>query len=147
MRSAIRLIPGLAVITALALVTTAVAENEARKVPILQKWSGIHKDEKLQKESPSTGYVINATTFAKLWKTWRPDEKVPEVNFKEEIVLVATAPGPNEVTITPQLSEKGNLVLRPSDTLVEGPGFGYQIVVIKRAGIKTIQGKPIVNDD
>jgi hypothetical protein len=146
MRTGNRLLPGLAVVAALVLAAVAIAEDESKKVPILQKWSGKIKDERLQKESPNTGYINNATSFAKLWKAWRPDDKVPEINFKEEIVVVATAAGPNDVTVIPQLNEKGNLAILARGTLVEGPGFAYQIAVIKRAGIKTIKGKEIVND-
>ncbi len=145
MRTATRLFPGLAVVVLL-LATAVRAEDENKKVPILQKWSGMHKDEKLQKESPATGYVTNARSFAKLWMAWRGDEKVPEVNFKDEIVVVGTAAGPNDVTVIPQLDQKGNLAILARASLVEGSGFGYQLVVIKRAGIKTIKGKEIVSD-
>ena len=146
MRTATRLFPGLAVVVLLVLATAVIGEDDSKKVPILQKWSGMHKDEKLQKESPSTGYVSNAKSFAKLWMAWRPNDKVPEVDFKEEIVVIGTAAGPNDVTLIPQLDKKGNLAILVRGTLVEGTGFGYQMVVIKRAGIKTIKGKEIVND-
>jgi hypothetical protein len=129
-----------------ALVAAVAGADEAKKVPVLQKWDGKVKDETLRKASPTTGYIANEKDFEKLWKAWRPDEKVPKVDFKEELVVVGVADGPNQVNLIPQVNDKGDLSILARATLVGGPGFSYQIATIKREGIKTVKGKPIAND-
>jgi hypothetical protein len=130
---------------ALVIGLSAVRADQSKQIPVLRKWDGKIKDETLRKASPVTGYVANEKEFAKLWQAWRPDDKeVPKIDFEKEIVLVGVASGPNDVRLIPQLDEKGDLQVLARASLVAGPGFGYQIAVVKREGIKTIKGKAIV---
>jgi hypothetical protein len=117
--------------------------DDAKKVPVLRKWSGKIADEKLQKQSPQAGVIADKMVFETLWNAWRPQEEVPAIDFAKELVLVAVAPGPNQVEMTPQLDDKGDLQFLARATLVDGPGFGYQIAVISREGVKTVKGKPL----
>jgi hypothetical protein len=96
--------------------------------------------------SPATGYIANEKEFQHVWKAWRPDEKAPAIDFEKEVVLVGVTPGPNRVSLVPKLDEKGDLHISLRTNLVEGKGFGYGMVTVKREGIKTIKGKPVVND-
>ena len=143
-RSALRVAVG-AVVLAVAAAGLR-ADEPGKAVPVLQKWDGVVKDEALRKSSPMTGYVANEKAFAKLWKDWRPDEKEPKVDFEKEIVLVGVASGPNRVTLQPFLNDKGDLTVHSRSTLIGGAGFGYGMVTVKREGIQTIKGKPIVNE-
>src|SRR6516165_3060378 len=56
-------------------------------------WMGSIDDEKLAKEMPKNGVITNAKDFEKLVKAWKVAEKVREVNFDKEIVLVAKTEG------------------------------------------------------
>jgi hypothetical protein len=109
-----------------------------------RSWQG-RIEVKLLKEAPATGYIAGPKAFAKLWKAWRPKEKVAKVDFAKELVLVGTTRG-SSMGITPSLDDKGNLkvlTLRTSDLR---PDAGYKFVVIPLAGIKTINGKKLVRE-
>jgi hypothetical protein len=146
MRSLARLAAGLAVLLLLAVASPRASADIDKQIKVLQRWGGVIKDDALHKESPATGYIANQKAFERLWKAWRPDEKMPEIDFKAELVLVGTAPGPNKVTLIPQVDERGNLQILARATLIGGAGFGYEIVTVKREGIKTVKGKPISDD-
>jgi hypothetical protein len=65
------------------------------------------------------------------------------VNFEKSLVLVATVPGPNRVLVRPQLEENGNVRFMAAGTRIGGPGFGYALVQVPRAGVKSVNGKPL----
>ncbi len=149
-RSSFRLALAAAVLAA-----SARADEPARDVPVLRTWDGLVQDETLKGvaaslraagSSPASGHIANEKEFLHLWKAWRPGEQAPTIDFAKEVVLVAVTPGPNRVTLVPKLDEKGDLHISLRTNLVEGKGFGYGIVTVKREGIKTIKGKPVVND-
>lgn len=100
-------------------------------------------DAALQKLAPKSGFITDDKTFAKLWKAWRPDEAVPEIDFRKEMVIVGTADGPNLVIFEPQLQDDGDLKFVVASTRMFGPGFGYRLVKVPRDGVKTVNGKSI----
>lgn len=115
-----------------------------RPVAAIKTWSGIIRDEeKLKKQAPTSGYLSDATMFEKLWKVWRPKEEVPKVDFSKQLVLVATVGGPNRIALSASLDDAGDLKVQSRSTLIGGPGFGYALATISRAGIKTFRGKPL----
>jgi hypothetical protein len=147
--------PRLSLVVVLLVAAAAHADEASKDVPVLQTWDGIVTDESLKGaaaslraagSSPAAGYVANEKEFLRLWKAWRPGEKAPAIDFEKEIVLVGVSPGPNRVTLVPKLDEEGDLHISLRTNLVEGKGFGYGIVTVKREGIKTVKGKPVVND-
>ena len=129
------------------------APNEVKAVryamPILRplkpaaEWAGVVWDLKLKAAAPEADYVISdAASWAKLWDTWRGKEKLPEVNFKEELLFVFTALGPNVPCL--ELYRSGsNVCGTVGRTVKGGPGFGYRIVKLPRKGISTFFGQPI----
>lgn len=122
----------------------AADDKPAKPVPAIQKWSGIIRDdETLKRQAPVAGHIADAATFEKLWKAWRPKEAVPKVDFTKELVLVATAAGPNRVAMSATLDDKGDLKVRSRATLIGGLGFGYAIATVSRQGVKSINGKPL----
>jgi hypothetical protein len=132
---ALVLLPGVAV---------AADDKPAKPVPAIQKWSGIIRDdETLKRQAPVAGHITDAATFEKLWKAWRPKEALPKVDFTKELVLVATAAGPNRVALSATLDDKGDLKVRSRATLIGGLGFGYAIATVSRQGVKSINGKPL----
>jgi hypothetical protein len=90
MRHPARLLLGL---VSLGVALPALADD-AKKVPVLRKWTGKLADEKLLKQSPTTDVIADKKVFETLWNAWRPQEPVPAVDFDKELVLVATAAGP-----------------------------------------------------
>jgi RNA polymerase sigma factor (sigma-70 family) len=121
-------------------------EKSSTPVPIKRSWDGIIQDRKLLKEVSDKKIVVENQAWSKLWKAWRTNEKLPTINFIREMVLVLTVTGPNKVS-APELvlGRFGNLkVAPPISTLLPDDGtIGYKIIVIDRAGVKSINGSPV----
>ena len=105
-------------------------------------WMGSIDDEKLAREMPETGVITNSKDFEKLVKAWQVAEKVPEVDFDKEIVLVAKTEG-SRLTLNASLDEKGDLKALGLATRDLRPGFRYVIISVPRQGIKTVNGKEL----
>jgi hypothetical protein len=109
-------------------------------------WSGKFPDDKdlpLMKLAPESGYITDAKAFEKLWKSWRPKDELPKVDFDKEIVFVGTTGcAANRISMSFGLKD-GDLTSRSISTLIGGPGFAYSIAVVPREGVKRINGKPI----
>jgi hypothetical protein len=105
-------------------------------------WMGSIDDEKLAKEMPENGVITNAKDFEKLVKAWKVAEKVPEVNFDKEIILVAKTVG-SKLTLKALLDEKGDLKALGLGTRDLRPGFRYVIISVPKEGVKTVNGKEL----
>lgn len=123
----------------LALLATAVAAQPTKLIPS-DTWVSVIKDETLKKLAPKESVFLDAKEFEKLWKQWRPDDKVPQIDFTKDFVLVTLASGPNKPRVSATI-EEGKMVARAIQTLIGGPGFGYSLDVFPRKGVKTINGK------
>jgi hypothetical protein len=120
-------------------------EPGAKEVKATQEWSGSVENEALQKEAPSDGLITDPKTFTKLWQAWKVGGKMPAVNFKKELALVATTSG-SRLNTTARLTAAGDLKVLSMATLDFAPGFRYQIVLVPRDGVKTVNGKPLAKD-
>lgn len=110
----------------------------------LQRWSGKIGNNDLLSKAPKSGVLTEAKAFEQLWKAWRGDEKVPQVDFAKNIVVVQVAPGgPNVPSAFYKLSDAGDLQAKVASTLIAGPGFGYSLDVLSKEKVKTYQGKKI----
>ncbi|HWG47416.1 MAG TPA: hypothetical protein VN688_31925 [Gemmataceae bacterium] len=118
---------------------------ESRVLALSQQWSGSIADLALKNEAPANGCVTDAKTFEKLWKAWKIGEKVPDIDFKTEMVVVTTTRG-SRLRLTVRLDEKGDLRVDGVATRDLRPGFRYAVGVIKREGVKTIRGKELPKD-
>ena len=105
-------------------------------------WMGSVDDEKLAKEMPENGVITNAKDFEMLVKAWKVADKVPEVNFDKEVVLVAKAEG-SKLTLSASLDEKGDLKALGLGTRDLRPGFRYVIISVPKEGVKTVNGKEL----
>jgi hypothetical protein len=105
-------------------------------------WMGSIDDEKLAKEMPENGVITNAKDFEKLVKAWKVADKVPDVNFDKEIVLVGTTEG-SKLTLNASLDEKGDLKVLGAATRDLRPGFRYVIISVPKEGVKTVNGKDL----
>jgi hypothetical protein len=115
------------------------AQSAPEKVVPNRNWTGIIRDAALRNKAPANGLITDAKTFEKVWKAWCKDEKVPEVDFKKEFVLVTCSSGPNNLGITATLDD-GKLSIRAAQTRLAGPGFGYSLATFSRKGITTVNG-------
>jgi hypothetical protein len=105
-------------------------------------WMGSIEDEKLAKEMPENGVITNAKDFEKLVKAWKVADKVPEVNFDKEIVIVAKTEG-SKLTLNASLDEKGDVKALGLGTRDLRPGFRYVIISVPKEGVKTVNGKEL----
>ena len=105
-------------------------------------WTGSIDDERLAREMPENGVITNAKDFEKLVKAWKVAEKVPEVNFDKEIVLVGKTVG-SKLTLKASLNEKGDLKALGIATADLGKGFRYVIISVPKEGVKTVNGKEL----
>jgi hypothetical protein len=93
---------------------------------------------------PENGVITNAKDFEKLVRAWKVADKVPEVNFDKELVLVTWTQG-SRLRLSATLDEKGNLKARdiaPLDLDLR-PGFSYVIISVPKEGVKTVNGKEL----
>jgi hypothetical protein len=116
-----------------------------KSVPVLVSWNGSIKLEQ-RKKGPAAGYIADQTAWKDLWSDWRPTEEVPNINFSEVIVVVAVNRDPNKISAHALLDPQGDLTVSHLSTLIGYTKFDsctYQFVLIRRDGIKTVNGKPI----
>jgi hypothetical protein len=148
-RSALLLVASVCALVGPGLLLLRAATTELK---VEQSWDGIIKNEKLLRHAPTNGkplqgaagFVAEEKAWVKLWKAWRGDERVPEVNFAKELVLVFTLGGPNKVSPPElRLDDNGELKARAVATLIGGRGFCYKIVVVRREGIRSVNATPV----
>jgi hypothetical protein len=126
---------GLAVLTLLA----PPARAEKKEVKLTKEWKGSVADAALAKEAPE--YIADTKSLEKLWKKWGIEGKVPQVDFKKELVILSTTVG-SKLSLSAKL-DKGNLQVLGLATRDIGPGFRYVIATVSREGVKTVNGKEI----
>ncbi len=98
-------------------------------------------DEKLQKEAPENGVIVSQKGWEKLAKAWGIKEPA-KVDFNKEILVVATTVG-SKLSLTPRLTDKGDLQVLARATRDIGPGFRYAIKSVSKEGVKTVNGKEL----
>jgi hypothetical protein len=124
------------------------AEEKPKPVKAEKTWDGKVNIE-LRKEAPKKGHIADKDAWAKLWKVYRREEKLPEVDFEKELILVAVNSDPNQIFICPEVDDKGDLKVlyaRTAIRFINPTTCAYQFALIKREGIKTISGKVISKD-
>jgi len=135
--SRLSLLVGVAALAAVVLFTSdALAQKTAVKPS--KEWTGSVDDEALEKDAPAC--VTSAKGLEKLWKAWKIADKVPEVDFTKEIVVVTTTRG-SKLRLAAALDEKGNLMVGGLGTRDLAPGFRYVIATVSKEGVKTDQGR------
>src|SRR5215471_17619920 len=108
-------------LTALALVglfgLVAVARAEDKEVKPTKVWTGQVADEALLEKRPANGYITEAKAFKQLWDDWKLGEKVPDIDFKKDVVIVETTRGSNLRVAAMKLTDKGDLRVMAMATL------------------------------
>jgi hypothetical protein len=119
----------------------AVAQDEAQptKVPVLVLWRGSVDDENLLGEPPVV--IGTQQELSDLWHNWKLAGEIPQVDFREVLVVVQTTRG-GRLNLQVRHTN-GALDLLALATRDLRPGFRYVIGVIPRAGLKTIGDKEL----
>jgi hypothetical protein len=128
---------------ALAAAFSPAAQGGGKMLKPSKEWKGSVADLELQKLAPAQGVITDAKTFEALWKGWKVGDKMPEINFKKNLVVVATTRG-STLTLVPQLTDAGDLRVLARATRDLRPGFRYQLAVVDREGVKTVNGKDLM---
>jgi hypothetical protein len=115
-------------------------QAEKKEVKLIKQWSGTVEDEKLAKDAPEV--IADAKALEKIWKAWKVGDKVPEVDFTKEIVILSTTSG-SKISLSTSLDDKGNLTVLGAATADFGPGFRYVIATVSREGVKKVNGKDL----
>ena len=121
----------------------APADLSADEVVPIRKYSGVLRQNGPALIAPKSGVIVGQAKFAEVWQAWSVGEQLPEVDFKTQMVLVATVSGPNRTLSGPLNLVDGELSYRVMSTKMGGPGFGYLLMLISRDGVKTVNGQPI----
>jgi len=127
-------------IIVLALATNAIAE-ERKPLETLKEWRGDNPNEALSKDAPK--FITNSKDLEKLWKTWDIKEKLPEIDFSKELLLIETTRG-SRLNLKATLDEKGNIQALGLATRDLRPGFRYVMITVSKTGVKSINGKAIM---
>lgn len=101
---------------------------------------GSVSDASLQKNCPE--FVADAVDMNALWQSLKIKEKIPEIDFSKQIVLVSTTVG-SVMNLTVTLDEKGDMKTIGMSSMDFGEGFRYLMQVVSREGVKTINGKVV----
>jgi hypothetical protein len=118
-------------------------KDKPKEIKPTKDWKGSIDDEALEKKAPADRFITDAKTFKQLWEDWKLGEKVPEIDFKKEVVLVETTRGGRLNVNTVRLTDKGDLQALAIATRDLRPGFRYAVLVVPREGVKTINGKEL----
>lgn len=125
------------------LTALAIADEAPPAIKPVETWKGKLQDESLKAKAPESGFIADAKSWKKLWKAWRAGEKVPQIDFAKDLVLVGTAPGPNLAGMSPRLDDQGNVKFIVFSTRIGGPGFGYTLFQMSRDGVKSVNGETV----
>jgi len=130
---------GLCVLVLVILLETDVQAG-AKKMKFNGEWKGSVADETLQKDAPEC--ITNAPAFAKLWKAWKIEAKLPMIDFEKELVVLSTSRG-SLLNLTATLNDNGDLQVIGFGTRDLRPGFRYVVASVSRDGVKTVNKKEL----
>jgi hypothetical protein len=123
--------------------SAVVAESKSREVRPIQQWTG-SIERYLQVEIPARGYIVSEKALTKLWNAWKITDEMPKVDFDKELVLVTKSQKGGYHGIKAEVDDQGNLtVMTIVSAHLSFDCCKYLIALIKRDGIKTINGKVI----
>jgi hypothetical protein len=121
---------------------SATAKDALVRIKPTKQWGGVLKDNSLRTVTAS-GILTRQQYFDGVWREWRSGEQVPRIDFVKNLVVVVTADGASSVEAIAQLDSQGDLKVSSRSEAATGTGFGYQLAVVSRQGIKTFAGKRV----
>ena len=123
-------------------------EEKPKNLTILQKWSGDYPVSELRRlpenlRTSPVGYLADAETFADVWQAFKPNEKMPDVDFKRNLVVFTrNVDFYNRTSIGMIKLVDGVLEIVAMETMSALPiedKAAMAMAVIPRAGVKFIQ--------
>jgi len=122
--------------------------ENSQAVPMKASWQGDYPVDGLdrlpagQREAP-TGYIGNAGTFAAVWRAFKPDEALPQVDFETDLVVFArNLRFYNRTRIAKVQMKDGIVEALPAETMSAAPiedKVGMALAIIPRKGVLAIQ--------
>jgi len=126
-----------------------------KEVKILQQWVGLYPTDKLEllpkgQREAAVGYLGDAKSFEAVWKAWKPTEQVPEVDFKENLVVFTrNVRFLNTLRIVKVTRNEGTVDVVAIETRSARPirdRCSLAAAVISRQGVKAIKNGGAVVD-
>jgi hypothetical protein len=123
-------------------------DKAPRDLPILHRWSGdfplAHLDRLPEGQADtSIGYIGTKSIFANVWKVFKPEEPVPQVDFsKSLVVFTRNVTFYNRLSIFKVTLKEGTVDVMSMETRSALPiedNAAMAMAVIPREGIKNIQ--------
>lgn len=111
---------------------------EVTPTEVLEVYTGYVEDGEYGTVTSRHDFIVDQQAFDEVWDEWNPTEVAPEIDFDENMAVVATVFGPNEIMMQPTLDMEGNLMLKAASTKMGGPGYSYEIQVIPREGVESV---------
>lgn len=127
--------------------TFALSEAGGRDILILQ-WSGDYPVKHLDQlpegqRATSVGYINDAKTFAAVWQVFKPDEKLPEVDFSTNfMVFVRNVNFYNKIIVLKCTLTDGTAEVLAMETMSAMPiedKVGMALAMVPRANLKLIR--------
>jgi len=116
-------------------------------VSILNKWDGDYPVSALKKlprgqQKTVAGYIGDGATLADVWKSFKPGEKAPKVDFKNNLVVFTrNVKFYNRTAITKVTLTNGTAEILGIETLTSTPvtdRVAMALAEIPRAGVKSV---------
>ena len=116
----------------------------ADEIKPVNQWKGRFTQNDLKRFAPANQMIRDAEAWKNVWNNWRPDEQIPNVDFENNMIVVATTQGRNEVRLHRlNLAPGGNLQFAAASSRMRGPGFGYLMIEVPAIEIKMLNGRPV----
>jgi hypothetical protein len=131
-----------ALVAFLSLAVAGVVSAAGKPLKATNTWKGSVEDGKLQSKCPENGVITKAEDWKNLVKEWKIADKVPEINFDKELIVIAVSVG-SKIDVSATVDDKGNLRVLGLGTRDIRPGFRYSIISVPNDGVKTVNGKPL----
>jgi hypothetical protein len=117
------------------------------EVKIQQQWNGLYPVKKLEllpknMRKTSLGYIGDARTFAAVWGAFKPGEKVPTVDFKDNLVVFTrNTQFLNSMQVAKVTKNDGKVSLLVIETRTSTPiedQVHMAVIVIARKGVNKL---------
>jgi hypothetical protein len=127
--------------------TTATDDNAPADLVISDRWSGDFPVARLNllpdgQRRSRAGYIGDRQTFAAVWQAFKPGEKIPGVDFKQNLVIFSrNVDFYNRTRIMKAVLAGGDLEILAMETMSAMPiedQAAMAMAVIPRAGVKFI---------
>ena len=120
---------------------------------ILQSWQGYYPIAQLQllpkkQRKQAAGFIGDAETFEAVWKAFKPNEAVPEIDFKANLVFfVRNIQFFNQISISKVNVKNGVAEVLAMETMSALPiedKVAISLVKVARQGITSIQRSDVI---